>query len=79
MILWPRTSVSQNVLNVTAGLEQNNTVKEKLPLKFSGQSEKNRVPRAATSRTERVWPGGVIPYVIGGNFTGKTFPEGLFW
>ncbi|EPY76557.1 tolloid-like protein [Camelus ferus] len=55
----------------TTGLEQNNTVKGKVPLKFSGQNEKNRVPRAATSRTERVWPGGVIPYVIGGNFTGS--------
>lgn len=78
MIPWPRTSVSQNVLNVTAGLEQNNTVKGKVPLQFSGQNEKNRVPRAATSRTERIWPGGVIPYVIGGNFTGKILPECLF-
>lgn len=32
---------------------------------------KSRVPRAATSRAEKIWPGGVIPYVIGGNFTGK--------
>lgn len=40
-------------------------------MKFSGKNEKNRFPRAATSRTERIWPGGVIPYVIGGNFTGK--------
>uniref|UniRef100_A0A6Q2X9H3 Metalloendopeptidase n=1 Tax=Esox lucius TaxID=8010 RepID=A0A6Q2X9H3_ESOLU len=30
-----------------------------------------RVPRAATSRAERIWPGGVIPYMIGGNFTGS--------
>ncbi|KAG8435188.1 hypothetical protein GDO86_013215 [Hymenochirus boettgeri] len=29
-----------------------------------------RVRRAATSRAERIWPEGVIPYVIGGNFTG---------
>ncbi|MEQ2206946.1 Dorsal-ventral patterning tolloid-like protein 1, partial [Xenoophorus captivus] len=35
------------------------------------ESAKNRVPRAATSRAERIWPGGVIPYVIGGNFTGS--------
>ncbi|XP_060155630.1 tolloid-like protein 1 isoform X4 [Globicephala melas] len=59
------------IRRIGSGLEQNNTVKEKVPLKFSGQNEKNRVPRAATSRTERVWPGGVIPYVIGGNFTGS--------
>uniref|UniRef100_A0A6I8N3E4 Metalloendopeptidase n=1 Tax=Ornithorhynchus anatinus TaxID=9258 RepID=A0A6I8N3E4_ORNAN len=30
-----------------------------------------RVRRATTSRSERIWPGGVIPYVIGGNFTGS--------
>ncbi|KAM3913712.1 tolloid-like protein 2 [Leptodactylus fuscus] len=29
-----------------------------------------RVRRAATSRTERIWPGGIIPYIIQGNFTG---------
>lgn len=37
----------------------------------SGRGVKSRVPRAATSRAEKIWPGGVIPYVIGGNFTGK--------
>ncbi|KAJ0033549.1 hypothetical protein NQD34_000656 [Periophthalmus magnuspinnatus] len=36
-----------------------------------GTVVKNRFPRAATSRAERIWPGGVIPYVIGGNFTGS--------
>ncbi|XP_053307274.1 tolloid-like protein 2 [Spea bombifrons] len=35
------------------------------------QGSNERVRRAATSRTERIWPGGVIPYVIGGNFTGS--------
>lgn len=30
-----------------------------------------RVRRATTARAERIWPGGVIPYVIGGNFTGQ--------
>lgn len=30
-----------------------------------------RRKRAATSRPERVWPEGVIPYVISGNFSGK--------
>uniref|UniRef100_A0A8C5J866 Metalloendopeptidase n=1 Tax=Junco hyemalis TaxID=40217 RepID=A0A8C5J866_JUNHY len=50
--------------------EQNNTSKGRTTVKFSGKNEKNRFPRAATSRTERIWPGGVIPYVIGGNFTG---------
>ncbi|XP_059819218.1 bone morphogenetic protein 1-like [Hypanus sabinus] len=32
---------------------------------------RSRVRRASTSRPERVWPEGVIPYVIGGNFTGS--------
>ncbi|KAL0965609.1 hypothetical protein UPYG_G00283510 [Umbra pygmaea] len=30
-----------------------------------------RKRRAATSRPERVWPDGVIPYVISGNFSGS--------
>lgn len=30
----------------------------------------HRRKRAATSRPERVWPEGVIPYVISGNFSG---------
>ncbi|XP_038611222.1 tolloid-like protein 1 [Tachyglossus aculeatus] len=54
-----------------SGLEQNFTAKGKATVRFSRQNEKNRIPRAATSRTERIWPGGVIPYVIGGNFTGS--------
>eukprot|EP00064_Thunnus_orientalis_P009008 superscaffoldBa00001111_g9031 len=37
----------------------------------TGNVAKSRIPRAATSRAERIWPGGVIPYVIGGNFTGS--------
>ena len=32
---------------------------------------RSRSRRAATSRPERVWPDGVIPFVIGGNFTGE--------
>uniref|UniRef100_A0A671V8B6 Metalloendopeptidase n=1 Tax=Sparus aurata TaxID=8175 RepID=A0A671V8B6_SPAAU len=31
----------------------------------------HRRKRAATSRPERVWPEGVIPYVISGNFSGS--------
>ncbi|XP_061840054.1 dorsal-ventral patterning tolloid-like protein 1 isoform X1 [Nerophis lumbriciformis] len=37
----------------------------------AGNAAKSRFPRAATSRAERIWPGGVIPYIIGGNFTGS--------
>ncbi|XP_051667772.1 bone morphogenetic protein 1 isoform X6 [Manacus candei] len=32
---------------------------------------RQRSRRAATSRPERVWPDGVIPYVISGNFSGS--------
>ncbi|XP_036384495.1 bone morphogenetic protein 1-like isoform X1 [Megalops cyprinoides] len=35
-----------------------------------GQGARRR-KRAATSRPERVWPDGVIPYVISGNFSGS--------
>ncbi|CAG01622.1 unnamed protein product, partial [Tetraodon nigroviridis] len=38
----------------------------------------HRRKRAATSRPERVWPEGVIPYVISGNFSGMFFFCGLF-
>nr|DBA30180.1 TPA: hypothetical protein GDO54_006194 [Pyxicephalus adspersus] len=31
----------------------------------------SRGRRAATSRPERVWPNGIIPYVVSGNFTGS--------
>uniref|UniRef100_A0A8C6T2M0 Metalloendopeptidase n=1 Tax=Neogobius melanostomus TaxID=47308 RepID=A0A8C6T2M0_9GOBI len=37
----------------------------------TGSVVKSRFTRAATSRAERIWPGGVIPYIIGGNFTGS--------
>lgn len=39
--------------------------------KFRKNDTRSRVRRASTSRPERVWPEGVIPYVIGGNFTGS--------
>ncbi|XP_048459036.1 bone morphogenetic protein 1 isoform X3 [Rhincodon typus] len=56
---------------VIAGSDQNTTNREKNNSETLKRIEKNRVPRAATSRAERIWPGGVIPYVIGGNFTGS--------
>uniref|UniRef100_A0A8C5HBT0 Metalloendopeptidase n=1 Tax=Gouania willdenowi TaxID=441366 RepID=A0A8C5HBT0_GOUWI len=31
----------------------------------------HRLRRAATSRPERVWPDGIIPYMISGNFSGS--------
>ncbi|KAJ8399300.1 hypothetical protein AAFF_G00413380 [Aldrovandia affinis] len=50
---------------------QKNSSRERAGPRPSGKSGKIRIPRAATSRAERIWPGGVIPYVIGGNFTGS--------
>lgn len=35
--------------------------------------------RAASSRPERMWPDGIIPYVISGNFTGDFSIFNLFW
>lgn len=60
-----------NPFSFNVGHERTNATSEKVDLKSSGRNEKRRIPRAATSRSERIWPGGVIPYVIGGNFTGK--------
>ncbi|OCT57140.1 tolloid-like protein 1 [Xenopus laevis] len=54
-----------------SGQENATANSQKVDINKSGKSKKIRIPRAATSRTERIWPGGVIPYVIGGNFTGS--------
>ncbi|XP_048400716.1 dorsal-ventral patterning tolloid-like protein 1 isoform X2 [Stegostoma tigrinum] len=59
------------ILRLGLGSDQNTTNREKNNSETLKRIEKNRVPRAATSRAERIWPGGVIPYVIGGNFTGS--------
>lgn len=37
----------------------------------AGTQKLHRRRRAATSRPERVWPDGIIPYVISGNFSGE--------
>ncbi|KAF7665356.1 hypothetical protein LDENG_00145120 [Lucifuga dentata] len=37
----------------------------------AGRPGLSRHRRAATSRPERIWPDGVIPYVISGNFSGS--------
>uniref|UniRef100_A0A4X2JP49 Metalloendopeptidase n=1 Tax=Vombatus ursinus TaxID=29139 RepID=A0A4X2JP49_VOMUR len=61
----------------STGGRQNSTLPQRLKKKGpnaapSGPVESApRVRRATTSRAERIWPGGVIPFVIGGNFTGS--------
>lgn len=37
----------------------------------AGTQKLHRQRRAATSRPERVWPDGIIPYMISGNFSGE--------
>ncbi|XP_048472235.1 tolloid-like protein 2 [Rhincodon typus] len=64
---YNRTRPNQSSSNVRKGnlgnVQQRNQRRRK-PVAHS------RVSRAATSRPERIWPGGIIPYIIGGNFTG---------
>uniref|UniRef100_A0ACB8EX00 Bone morphogenetic protein 1 n=1 Tax=Sphaerodactylus townsendi TaxID=933632 RepID=A0ACB8EX00_9SAUR len=56
-----------------AGNSSNNTSirprRQQRRRKLDRARSRNR--RAATSRPERVWPDGVIPYVISGNFSGN--------
>ncbi|CAO2585469.1 Tolloid-like protein 2 [Lemmus lemmus] len=70
---WPNVTASNTSVQATRKDGKDNTTF--LPgLGTSDTTAKTfsaRVRRATTSRTERIWPGGVIPYVIGGNFTGS--------
>ena len=63
--LSPPDSLPKNLSRASPGSEPPGGKGEK-----PASALKGRFPRAATSRAERIWPGGVIPYVIGGNFTG---------
>nr|XP_057905222.1 bone morphogenetic protein 1-like isoform X1 [Doryrhamphus excisus] len=47
------------------------TSNEIIRIKRAAHRHKGRRRRAATSRSERVWPDGIIPYVISGNFSGS--------
>ncbi|MBN3293694.1 TLL2 protein, partial [Polypterus senegalus] len=68
--------MTKEIAQVTGGLKSKPTLSTQLKRTTAENSTLNasqpnsRVRRAATSRQERIWPGGVIPYVIGGNFTG---------
>uniref|UniRef100_A0A8D3CQN9 Metalloendopeptidase n=1 Tax=Scophthalmus maximus TaxID=52904 RepID=A0A8D3CQN9_SCOMX len=46
-------------------------VRARLSLLLSANRILHRLRRAATSRPERVWPDGIIPYMISGNFSGS--------
>uniref|UniRef100_A0A8C4NT37 Metalloendopeptidase n=1 Tax=Dicentrarchus labrax TaxID=13489 RepID=A0A8C4NT37_DICLA len=49
----------------------NNNRKQCRKYLLTAMQGSRRRKRAATSRPERVWPEGVIPYVISGNFSGS--------
>ncbi|KAM9165722.1 bone morphogenetic protein 1 isoform 1-T1 [Pangshura tecta] len=58
----------------TSGISTNSTsLKSRRQQKrqWRQSQARSRSRRAATSRHERVWPDGVIPYVISGNFSGS--------
>uniref|UniRef100_A0A6I8N4Z4 Metalloendopeptidase n=1 Tax=Ornithorhynchus anatinus TaxID=9258 RepID=A0A6I8N4Z4_ORNAN len=55
----------------STGGRPNATLPQRSTRRDSKAEPSPRVRRATTSRSERIWPGGVIPYVIGGNFTGS--------
>ncbi|XP_036871674.2 tolloid-like protein 2 [Manis javanica] len=68
---WPNTTAA-NTSNEEARKDgEKNAVLPQSSGTSNAETFSPRVRRATTSRTERIWPGGVIPYVIGGNFTGS--------
>ncbi|XP_004625741.1 tolloid-like protein 2 [Octodon degus] len=70
---WPNTTASNSSGHQArkGGKEDDGLPSSPETLNAAAQTFSARVRRATTSRTERIWPGGVIPYVIGGNFTGN--------
>uniref|UniRef100_A0A8C5K7S6 Metalloendopeptidase n=1 Tax=Jaculus jaculus TaxID=51337 RepID=A0A8C5K7S6_JACJA len=70
---WPNATVSNASSQSTGtdGKEDTMLLHGPGSLDATAKTFSARVRRATTSRTERIWPGGVIPYVIGGNFTGS--------
>ncbi|XP_073181516.1 bone morphogenetic protein 1 isoform X6 [Lepidochelys kempii] len=68
-----RRTIEKTATN-TSGISTNSTsLKSRRQWKRQWRKgrERSRSRRAATSRHERVWPDGVIPYVISGNFSGS--------
>ncbi|KAM3874302.1 bone morphogenetic protein 1-like [Diretmus argenteus] len=58
-----RTLNQMDIVNGSTSIERRR--------RAAGRRRLSRRRRAATFRPERVWPDGVIPYVISGNFTGS--------
>lgn len=59
-----RTRVNADLLTV-------NSTTSSESIRSADRQSLRRRRRAATSRPERVWPDGIIPYVISGNFSGE--------
>ncbi|KAM9307087.1 LOW QUALITY PROTEIN: bone morphogenetic protein 1-like [Pholidichthys leucotaenia] len=67
-----RTTHSSNVQNNDTISENASASTKNIRMKRAvGRHRLRRHRRAATSRPERVWPDGIIPYVISGNFSGS--------
>ncbi|XP_067400598.1 bone morphogenetic protein 1 isoform X4 [Emydura macquarii macquarii] len=68
-----RRTIKKTDTNIS-GITTNSTSlkpRRKQKRQWKQGQERSRSRRAATSRHERVWPDGVIPYVISGNFSGS--------
>ncbi|XP_028974037.2 dorsal-ventral patterning tolloid-like protein 1 [Esox lucius] len=65
------TEKTGNTVKTVNAMKSGKAVRSRKTVKGGVLEKSPRVPRAATSRAERIWPGGVIPYMIGGNFTGS--------
>ncbi|KAM6986877.1 bone morphogenetic protein 1-like isoform 2-T2 [Aplochiton taeniatus] len=65
----PHTIQILNKTDTGNGSNSNDNSKENMTTDDQGIPP--RTKRAASSRLERVWPDGVIPYVISGNFSGS--------
>ncbi|XP_022059555.2 bone morphogenetic protein 1-like isoform X1 [Acanthochromis polyacanthus] len=61
-------SVRTNHTNSANSSTSNESIRSR---RSAGRPSLHRRRRAATSRPERVWPDGIIPYVISGNFSGS--------
>ncbi|XP_076614626.1 bone morphogenetic protein 1-like [Chaetodon auriga] len=64
----PQHTVQTNHTDSVNSSTSNESVRSK---RDAGRRRLHRRRRAATSRPERVWPDGIIPYVISGNFSGS--------
>ncbi|XP_059213752.1 bone morphogenetic protein 1-like isoform X2 [Centropristis striata] len=62
---------SQHAVQTNSTDSVNNSTSNESVRRKRAADRLHRRRRAATSRPERVWPDGIIPYVISGNFTGS--------